>query len=70
MANIVFHLLGNVADLIGILIDIASTNPFSAILIVSGIILLVFSFGFFGYLVLGAIISGLTPESIGRTPPQ
>lgn len=70
MANVVFRLLGNVVELAGVLAQTASANPFSAILIAAGAVLLVFSFGLFGYLTAGALLSGVIPENIGRTPPQ
>lgn len=70
MANIVFQLLGNIVELTNIIIGVALTNPLSALLVLSGAVLWVISFGFFGYLTAGAFLSSIIPESIGRTPPQ
>lgn len=70
MANIVFELLGNVADLTNIITDVALGDPLSALLVLSGTILWIISFGLFGYLTVGAILSGIIPKGTGRTPPQ
>ncbi len=70
MANILFQLLGNVVELTNIIIGVALGNPLSALLVLSGAILWVISFGFFGYLTAGAFLSTVIPENIGRTPPQ
>jgi hypothetical protein len=70
MANIVFQLLGNAAELVRLLSDVAVANPISAVLVALGVILFAFSFGLFGYLTAGAFLSTIIPENIGRTPSQ
>ena len=70
MANIVFRLLGNVLDLADTFTDVAFSDPLSAVLMVSGAVFVLFSVGVLGYLATGALLSGIIPENIGRTPPQ
>lgn len=50
--------------------EVAATDPLSALLLVIGNLLIVFSVGVLGYLALGAFVDAVTPESLGRAPPQ
>jgi hypothetical protein len=70
MANVIIQLLGDVAELTGLVIDVALNGPIPFVLVVMAVVLWVISFGLFGYLTVGAILSGIIPGNIGRTPPQ
>lgn len=66
MANII----QNVFDLVGYFTDVALTSPVSAVLMLTGFLLVGVSSLVFGYLALGAAVDFILPESVGRTPPQ
>lgn len=70
MANILFKLLGDAAALADIITDVALSSPLSALLVLSGTVLWILSFGLFGYLTVGAILSGIIPGNSSQTPPQ
>lgn len=70
MASAVNVLLNNIVELANLFTDAALSDPLSAILLLSGTVFVLFAVGVLGYLALGALLSGLIPSNIGRTPPQ
>jgi hypothetical protein len=70
MANIVWRLLGNIPELVDKFTEVALSDPLSAILLLFGAVFVLFAVGAFGYLAAGALVSGIIPKNIGRTPPQ
>lgn len=67
MANIVVE---NITAFVRTFVEVAARDPLSAILVVTSVLIMTAAFGVFGYLTLGAIVSTIVPDSIGRTPPQ
>lgn len=67
-------LLGDLIDSIvafpGEFADVAAHDPLSAVLLLLGAVLIVFSMGVFGYLTLGALVDLVTPDLSGRAPPE
>jgi hypothetical protein len=63
------ELIDGIFELPGLFADIATHDPISAILILVGAIVLAASFGFFGILVLGAVVEFLTPDSVTARHP-
>lgn len=59
-------LLGSILDLPGAFADVLSHDPVAAVLLVVGGIVMLFSLGFFGLLVLGALADLFTPSPGGR----
>jgi hypothetical protein len=70
MANVVFELLGNIVELTNVVTGVALGDPLSAALILSSTLIWIVAFGLFAYLAIGGLLSGLTPDGFGRTPPQ
>jgi hypothetical protein len=70
MANIAVRLFNNVFDLTGKFTEVALGDPLSAILLLFGAVFVLFAAAVLGSLAAGAFVSGVMPESIGRTPPQ
>ena len=70
MANVVFELLGNIVELTNVVTSVALGDPLSALLILSSTLIWIVAFGLFAYLAIGGLLSGLIPDSFGRTPPQ
>lgn len=70
MANIVVVLLGNVVDLVQLMVQAALADPLSIIPILTGVVLFAVAFGVFGYLAIGGLTTGLTSPSTGRTGRQ
>ncbi|RJS96311.1 MULTISPECIES: hypothetical protein [Halococcus] len=70
MANIVVVLLGNVVDLVRLMVEAALASPLSIIPILTGVVLFAVAFGLFGYLALGGLTAGLTSPNTGRTGRQ
>ncbi|WP_049903390.1 hypothetical protein [Halococcus agarilyticus] len=70
MANIAVRLFNNVFALANDFFEVATTDPLSAILLLFGAVFVLFAVAVLGYLAAGALVSGIMPESIGRTPPQ
>ena len=57
----------DMATLIG---DVAANGPISALLVLLGALLVVFSSAVMAYLTAGAVVDLLIPESAGRPPAQ
>jgi hypothetical protein len=70
MANVVFELLGNIVELTNVVTGVAIGDPLSAFLILSSTLIWIVAFGLFAYLAIGGLLSELTPDGFGRTPPQ
>ena len=69
---IVGQLIGNVVRLIGVFTEVALNGPFSAILLLVGGAITLFSMSLLGYLVAGALFEaliGATFVNNGRSPP-
>ena len=70
MQSLPTQLLRSILDMPGKFIDIAMTDPVSAVLILIGAALVGLSSAVFGYLSIGALFSlFIRPES-GRSPPR
>ncbi|EMA38778.1 hypothetical protein [Halococcus hamelinensis] len=67
MANIVVVLLGNVVDLVQLMVEAALASPLSIIPILTGVVLFAVSFGLFGYLTIGGLTAGLTSPNTDHT---
>lgn len=62
--------VGDLLDAVTYFQEAATVDPLSAILFVLGQLLFVVSFAFFGYLVLGALVDLVIPDTSGRAPPR
>jgi len=69
MQGLLSQLVQSVIDMPGKFVDIALTDPISAVLILIGATLVGLSSAVFGYLSLGAFLS-LFSGAGGRRPPQ
>jgi hypothetical protein len=69
MQSLVTELIQSIIDMPGRFIDIALTDPISAVLILIGAVLVGAASAAFGYLSLGAALSLVTRPGSGRSPP-
>ena len=69
MQSLPMQLLRSILDMPGKFIDIAMTDPISAVLILIGAALVGLSSAVFGYLTLGAAASLFVRPGSGRSPP-
>jgi urea transporter len=69
MQSLAMELVQSIIDMPGRFIDIALTDPISAVLILIGAALVGVSSAVFGYLSLGAAFSLVTRPGSGRSPP-
>ena len=69
MQGLAMELVQSIVDMPGRFIDIALTDPISAVLILVGAVLVGVSSAVFGYLSLGAALSLFTRPGSGRSPP-
>ncbi len=69
MQSLVTELVQSIIDMPGRFIDIALTDPISAVLILIGAVLVGAASAAFGYLSLGAALSLVTRPGSGRSPP-
>jgi len=63
-------IIQNVVDMAGYIGDAAFSFPTSIILVVVGSLLIAGASVALGLLAAGAVVDFLTPESLGRKPPQ
>ncbi|WP_134668809.1 hypothetical protein [Halorussus marinus] len=64
------NLVQNVLDMISLFTDVALNTPVTALLLLVGFVFVAGSSLMLAYLVAGAVVDLLTPESLGRRPPQ
>ena len=70
MQSLAMELVRSIIDMPGKFVDIALTDPISAILILIGAVIVGVSSAVFGYLSLGAAFSLVMRPGSGRSPPQ
>lgn len=63
-------IIDNIVELTRLFTETALGNPLSALLMLVGTALIVFSVAVMGYLGLGALGDLIVPDTIGRAPPQ
>lgn len=68
--SLLSDLIGSLLEMPGTLIEVATTNPISGVLIAVGALFLALSLGYFGILVLGAIGNLLSSSGRGRVYPR
>lgn len=70
MQSLVSQLLQSILEMPGRFLDIALTDPISALLILIGAALVGGASAVFGYLTLGAAVSLVMRPGSGRSPPR
>lgn len=60
----------NLVDMSGYITDVATSDPLSGVLVAIGTLLFAVSFGFFGYLTLGALVDLVTPDYFSESTTQ
>jgi len=70
MQSLVSQLLQSILEMPGRFLDIALTDPISALLILIGAALVGGASAVFGYLTLGAVASLVIRPGSGRSPPR
>lgn len=68
--SLVSELIGSLLEMPGTLIEVATTNPLSGVLMAFGALFMVLSLGYFAILVLGALGNLLRPAGRGRVYPR
>ncbi|MFB6106964.1 MAG: hypothetical protein ABEJ70_08325 [Halobacteriaceae archaeon] len=61
--------IDDVAALVGYILNAATADPLSAILVVMGAVLMTAAVGYFGALTVGALLELVTPDRPGREHP-
>jgi len=70
MQSLLVELLQSILEMPGRFLDIALTDPISALLILIGAALVGLSSAVFGYLSIGALFSLFIRPGSGRSPPR
>jgi hypothetical protein len=63
-------IIENVIDMVDLFGNFATFGPLSAVLLAMGALLVVGASAVLGYLAAGAFVDLVSPESLGRSPPQ
>ncbi|USZ67068.1 hypothetical protein NGM10_10030 [Halorussus salilacus] len=63
-------IIQNVVDMVGYFSEVALSSPLSALLMLFGFLFVAGSSLVMAYLAAGAAVDYVTPESLGRRPPQ
>ncbi len=69
MQSLLTELIDSVVAMPEEFATVAGNDPLAAAMMAVGTVVMIVSFGAFGYLTLGALVDLVTPDVSGRSPP-